>query len=225
MKCSICGKKLKREEIYYGDVCTYYEGKPLCESCYFENEPVAIVYYGKDETPYIISEVRNETAGDFTVRWKSIDPWRGYYESKSEKYVLVNTAELLAYHQSEEILKKFDERIRELFDEYGIDYARVLTRSSNVFCQNYDLYVRENWALLGKILVEKVKTEVDYSNPKWYRNIIFDENALIKLAEFFPEKKIKTDYDAFELMKELGENVVDELKRRMKEYKRNSARR
>jgi len=42
---------------------------------------------------------------------------------------------------------------------------------------------------------------------------------LNRLAELFPERKIKTDYDASELVKELGDNVVDELKKRMKEYK------
>jgi hypothetical protein len=141
---------------------------------------------------------------------------RGYYESKSEKYALVNTAELLAYHQSEEMLKEFDERIRELFDEHGIDYARLFARSSNVFYQNYDLYVKKDQALIAKILVEKAKNEVDYDNPKWYRNIVFDENALKKLAELFPERRIQTDYDAVKLVNELGNNVVDELKRRMK---------
>ena len=123
------------------------------------------------------------------------------------------------------MLKEFDERIRELFDEHGIDYARVFARSSNIFYQNYDLYVKKDQALIAKLLVEKAKAEIDYDNPKWYRNIIFDENALKKLAELFPERKIKTDYDAFELVKEMGDNIVDELKKRMEEYKRNSAHR
>ena len=39
-------------------------------------------------------------------------------------------------------LREETEEIRELFDEHGIDYARVFARSSNVFYQNYDLYVR-----------------------------------------------------------------------------------
>lgn len=55
----------------------------------------------------------------------------------------MNTAELLAWHESEKMLKDFDERIRELFDEHDIDYARVFARSSNVFYSNYDLYVKK----------------------------------------------------------------------------------
>ena len=139
--------------------------------------------------------------------------------------MLVNTSELLAYHESERMIKEFDERVRELFDEHGIDYARVFARSSNVFYQNYDLYVKKDQALIAKLLVEKAKAEVDYDNPKWYRNILFDENVFNKLAELFPEREIKTDYDAFELVKELGDNVIDELKKRMEEYKRNSTHR
>jgi len=65
-------------------------------------------------------------------------------------------------------------------------------------------------------LVEKAKAEVNYDNPKWYRNVIFDGNSLNKIAELFPERRMKTDYNAFKLVKELRDNVSDELKKRMK---------
>ena len=139
MKCTVCDQRIKRSEAYFGDEGTLYEGKPLCETCYYEDEPAATVFYGRDDEPYVISGTRNETEDDFAVEWHSTDPWRGYYETRSEKYALVNTAELLAYHESERMLKDFDERVRELFDEHEIDYARVFARSSNVFYQNYDL--------------------------------------------------------------------------------------
>jgi len=218
MKCSICGMYLKKGEVYYGDKGTYYEGKPLCEACYFEDEACATVFYKGDDQPYVISHTRNETEGDFTVEWHSTDPWRGYYEAKSEKYVLVNTAELLAYHESGNMLKEFDERIRELFDEHDIDYARVFTRSSNVFYQNYDLYVKKDQFLIARLLVEKAKAEVDYNNPKWYKNIIFDEETLNKLVELFPERQIKNDYDAAKLIEEL-DDAINELQKRLKEVK------
>lgn len=141
----------------------------MCESCYYEDEPCATVIYSKDDAPYIISDARNETEGDFRVKWKSTDPWRGYYETESEKYALVDTAELLAYHESGKMLKDFDEKVRELFDDHGIEYAKVFARSSNVFYQNYDLYVKKDQAGL---LIAKAKSNVDYENPKWYRNIV-----------------------------------------------------
>ena len=217
MKCSLCEEEIGQDRVMYGDEGTYYNGKPLCETCYYEDEPAATVLYRRDEQPYVISGTRNDTEGDFSVQWRSTDPWRGYYETKSDKYSLVNTVELLAYHESEKMLKDFDERIRELFDEHDIDYARVFARSSNVFYQNYDLYVKKGQGFLGRLLVAKAKSEVDYSNPKWYRNIVFDEDALNKLAELFPERQIKTDYDATKLIRELGDKALTELQSRLKE--------
>jgi hypothetical protein len=207
---------MKKSEAYLGDKGTFYENKLLCESCYYEDEPCATILYKGDEQPYVISHARDETEGDFSVSWHSTDPWRGYYETKSEEYSLVNTAELLAYHESEQMLKDFDEKIRELFDEHGMDYARVFARSSNVFYQNYDLYVKKEQGLLGLFLVAKAKAEVDYNNPKWYRNIVFDEETLGRLAQLFPEQEIKTDYDAAKLVEKLGDNIVTKLSERMK---------
>jgi len=215
VKCTICDQRIRRSEAYFGDEGTFYEGKPLCETCYCEDEPAATVFYGRDDEPHIISYTRNETEGDFTVQWHGTDPWRGYYETKSEKYCLVNTAELLAYHESEQMLKEFDEKVRELFDGSGIEYARVFARSSNVFYQNYDLYVKKDQALLAGLLVAKAKGEVDYDNPKWYRNIVFDNDALTKLAELFPERSIKTDHDAVKLVEELGDETLTELQKRL----------
>ncbi|MDI6826832.1 MAG: hypothetical protein QMD36_06685 [Candidatus Aenigmarchaeota archaeon] len=115
------------------------------------------------------------------------------------------------------MLKNFDERIRELFDEHDMDYARVFTRSSNVFYNNYDLYVKKNQEFFGRFLVAKAKAEVDYNNPRWYRNIVFDEKALNMLTELFPERQIKTDYDATRLIEELGDNALTEVQSRLKE--------
>lgn len=216
MKCSIYEERIKKTEAYFGDKRTFYENKPLCELCYYEDEPCATVLYRRDYQPYVISHTRNETEGDFSLGWHSADPWRGYYETKSDKYSLVNTAELLAWHESERMIKDFDERIRELFDEHGIDYARVFARSSNVFYQNYDLYVKREQELLGRLLVAKAKAEVDYANPKWYRNIVFNEHSLNKLSQLFPERNIKTDYDVTKLLEELRGEAITELQSRLK---------
>jgi len=191
MKCSICDERVKRSETYFGDEGTFYEGKPLCESCYYEDEPCATVIYSNDEQPYIISETRNETEGDFRVKWHSTDPWRGYYEAMSEKYSLVNTAELLAWHESEKMLKDFDERIRELFDEHEIDYARVFARSSNVFYQNYDIYVKRDQALLAGLLVTKAKNDVDYGLWQFplVHHLVSPPNSLVQC--FLPQEVSK----------------------------------
>lgn len=171
--------------------------------------------YGKDETPYIISHARNETDADFGVSWHSTDPWRGYYETKSDKYTLINTAELLAYHESEEMLADFDSRIRKKFDEHDIDYARVFARSSNVFYQNYDLYVMKKDYLPALLLVQQAKTECDYDNPKHYQNIVFDDEALRTLTKLFPDEEIQTDYDAVKVVEKYGDEMISELKKRL----------
>jgi hypothetical protein len=208
---------MKKTEAYFGDKGTFYENKPLCETCYYEDEPCATVFYGKDDQPYFISRTRNETDDDFRVGWRSTDAWRGYYKTESDKYSPVNTAEVLAYHESEKMLKSFHERVKELFDEHNIDYASIFSRSSNVFCQNYDLYVKKGQEVFACLLIADAKAEVDYNNQKWQRNIVFDEDALNKLAELFPEREIKTDYDAMRLIEELGDNALAVLQTRLKE--------
>ncbi len=221
MRCSSCDSRIRKDESYRGDSGTLYENKPLCETCYYEDEPCATVLYGNDDTPYIISSTKNETDNDFEVQWHRTDPWRGYYETTSRSYSLVNTAELLAYHESEQMLAEFDEKIREEFDSHDIDYARVFARSSNVFCQNYDVYVKKEHAPLASLLVHSVKEGVAYENPNWYRNILFDEGTLSKIATLFPERIIETDKDAYTLVEDFGEGIVDEVQRRMrrKEHK------
>ena len=39
--------------------------------------------------------------------------------------------------------------------------------------------------MIASLLVEKAKAEVDYNNPKWYKNIIFNEEALKMLQGCF----------------------------------------
>jgi len=79
--------------------------------------------------------------------------------------------------------------------------------------------VKKDQALIAHLLVAKAKQEVDYENPKWYRNIVFDEAALKTLVELFPEREIKTDYDAAKLVEELGDNALNELQKRSRHSK------
>ena len=37
------------------------------------------------------------------------------------------------------------------------------------------------------------------------------------MVELFPEREIKTDYDAVRLVEELGDNALTELQKRLKE--------
>ena len=216
MRCTICKGNVKKAHLYNGDPGTAYEGKPLCDACYYENDAIAVVMYGRDEEPHVISGTRNETDGDFRASWRSIDPWRGYYEVESEKYAMMNKADALTGHESQGMLKGFDDRVRELYDERGVGYARALVRTSNVFCSQYNLFVRNEQAALGAVIVGVAKAEVDYDNPCWQRNIIFGEAELREVARLFPERGIQTDHDVVRLVKDYGEGLMDELDKRTK---------
>jgi len=130
---------------------------------------------------------------------------------------MMNKADELTGHESQGMLKSFDDRIRELYDERGVGYARALVRTSNVFCSQYDLFVEREQAALGAVLVGVAKAEVDYDNPRWQRNIIFDEAELREVARLFPERGIQTDHDVVRLVKDYGEGLMDELDKRTKE--------
>jgi len=216
VRCTICNDIVKKAQLYRGDRGTEYEGKPLCPDCYDDGDFSAVVMYGRDEEPKVISRTRNDTEGDFRVKWVSTDPWRGYYEIESDAYARVHQADSLHGHESQTVLKGFDSRIMELYDDRGIEYARALARSSNVFYGRYSLFVRKEQAAPGAVLVGAAKAEVDFDNPRWQRNIIFDEATLGEVAKLFPERGIQTDFDVVKLAKDYGEGLMDELDKRTK---------
>jgi hypothetical protein len=114
------------------------------------------------------------------------------------------------------MLAKFDQRVQELFRESGLDYTRVFARSSNVFYSNDDLFVKKEEVIVATLLVQRAKREVQYDDPKWYRNIVFDEESLKKLSELFPEREVKTDGDALKLVRRYKGEILNEIQRRMK---------
>jgi hypothetical protein len=153
MKCENCGASIRKRkgEAYYGDAGTYYEGKPLCEACYYESEECAVVFYGGsdyaplgEECPHEISDSRNETDGEFTVKWVSTDPWRGYYEVESKVYEKVHDDCILSGSVDAEQLKRFDRDLIRILEKLGVRYARVFARSSNVFSQGYEVWVHKD---------------------------------------------------------------------------------
>lgn len=213
--CVLCGQRMGNDGVHFGDVGTFYQGKRLCETCYYESEPIATLYYGTCDTPNIISETRNETDGAFVAKWHSTDPWRGYYEVASSPYVMINEAESLAWHESQEMLRKFAETARILFEKHSINYVKAFARTSNLFCQTFYLFVDRTQALSGSLLVAEAKKKVGYDDPQWQKNVLFDAETLSKLSKLFPEDGIKTDEDALKLAEKHGENLIPELVARL----------
>jgi len=111
---------------------------------FYEDEPCATIFYEDDDCPCIISYTKDETEGDFRVKWHSTDPWRGYYDVESDEYRRVHTDCILSYSRDAEELKQFDEELRNILTERGIRYARVFTRTSNVFSNGYDFFVHKD---------------------------------------------------------------------------------
>jgi hypothetical protein len=213
--CASC-EEMIRGEVYFGDDATHYEGKPLCETCYYEDEPVVTLYHNQDEEPYHISLARNDTDGKFLAKWHSTDPWRGRYELSSESYSMVFSDAILAYHESEAMLKELNDKAIEKFTEASIDFYRAFLRTSNLFCSNYDIWVKKDPAqiLAAHLILQGIKTDVDYANPLYSTGIIFDRETLAKLKSVLGDKyEIQTDSDVMRLVEEKGSGLLDEIKR------------
>jgi len=51
---------------------------------------------------------------------------------------------ILSYSEDAQELKHFDDELRNILTERGIRYARVFTRTSNVFSSGYDFFVHKD---------------------------------------------------------------------------------
>ena len=213
VECKCCGESIRDpEQTYTGDEGTFYAGEPLCETCYYEDEPCATVHYSdggpescEPEYPYRISHTRNETEGDFEVEWHRTDPWRGYYEAKSDRYVQLADDCILSGSDDADELKKFDEKVRELLDKVGVRHARVFCRSSNVFSTGYDLYAlkedlgdpAKSAELYGNLILLKLK----HRDPERFRITALTGKTSVK--EHTPNDRLAVE--AFERLRN-GEN-------------------
>lgn len=214
--CNICDELIEdRENFYLGDQDTHYEGKPLCETCYYEDEPIATVFYRDGEEPHYISHTRNETEGDFKATWHSTDAWRGYYEMESEKYTRVFSDTILAYHESEVMLKELNDLIIQEYMTRNIDFARVFPRTSNLFATGFDIWTEKNFEKLFQAyaILQDVKKQVNYDDPLYSTGIIFDRETLGKFQSLLGSKyQVERDTDVMELVKEKGSDLLEEIK-------------
>ncbi len=214
--CASCGKPIIKNEFYCGDEATYYEKKPLCEACFYEDEPVATLYRGQNKDPYHISQTRNDTNGKFRALWHSTDPWRGRYQLSSESYAMVFSDAILSYHESEAMLKELNDKAMERLSQAEIDYYRAFLRTSNLFCADYDIWIKKDLTqiLASHLILEKIKTEVNYDDPLYSTGIIFDRDDLKKLQSLLGSKyQIERDSDVMKLAQEKGNDLVEEIKK------------
>lgn len=214
--CISCEEPIRKEStIYYGDPKTHYENKPLCETCYYEGDPVATIFYRNEEEPHFITHARNDTDGDFWAKWHSTDPWRGYFEMESERYVKVFSDAILSYHESEAMLKELNDLVIEKYMENEIDFARAFPRTSNVFSTGFEIWAGKEPIKMFKAyaILQTVKKQVNYDDPLYSTGIIFDRETLGKLQSVLGGKyKIEKDSDVLNLVQEKGDGLLEEIK-------------
>lgn len=133
------------------------------------SEPAATVFYSDEEDyPKTIGTYHDDTEGDFEVKWVSTDAWRGYYDIvPSKDWELVHTDTALSYSHDEAELKQFDDTLQKMLNKFGIKYARVFSRSSNVFSTGYDFFVEKAKATQVKGLVKLLA--VKFRDPERFR--------------------------------------------------------
>jgi hypothetical protein len=157
---------------------------------------------------------RNETDGDFKAAWKPTDAWRGRYQLESTSYCRIFNDSILAYHESEAMLKELNDKVIEEFGQQGIEFARSFNRTSNLFCTDYDIWVKGDSVQILKahLILQRIKQQVDYDNVLYSTGIILDRESLSKLQSLLGNKyHIRTDDDVMELVQEKGETLLNEI--------------
>jgi hypothetical protein len=214
--CAIC-ETVILDEVYLGEAKTAYEGKPICEGCFDTDldEPCATVYLGSDdEEPKLIGSCRNETDGDFSVRWHRTDPWRGYYELLSDTYTELFTDAILSWHESEEMLKKLYDRLLARLEAEDIGFARAFARSSNVFMTCLEIWIEKDLEkmLKAQIILSQIKDEVDFDNELFKTGILIPRDSLQQFKTLMGDKyKITTDSYLAELVASKGDDLLPEI--------------
>ena len=224
-KCISCGVTLDEIEREYGREAVedgyYLEEGFLCEPCaeYDLSEPPLVVYHGRDEYPkrvgYYISDYWFDgEEPPFRFEWVPIDSWRGRYRVvPRDGLVEVFSDAVLHGHESEEMLKVLNDIVMEVFDRKGIDYYRVFSRTSNIFCTDFGIYVEKNSEHTGREIIETAKKYVNYDDPVFSTGILFprDEPAEFTLGNVKAVEESEADSVIKRLIIEAGRMVLGKV--------------
>lgn len=150
--CNSCGQELQEDRKIFSDEQEVW----VCETCYDEDEPCLTIVtndegldqdgYGSDENGLYRAYVKsysNGTGGEFRAKWVNSGGWRGYYEVIASKaWKKFHSDCILAYSGDSEELEGFDEKLEQYFQDKEIRFAKVFSRTSNVFSTGYDFFVK-----------------------------------------------------------------------------------
>lgn len=191
----------------------------LCYPCaeYDLSEPPLTVYHNSEDIPkrighYISDYWLEGEEAPFSFEWAPTDAWRGHYETKhSDGLVSIFADSILSYHESEQMLKVLHDISLKAFDETGIDYYRVFSRTSNVFCTNMDIYIEKAKEKLGNEIIETAKKYVNYDNPVFSTGILFprSEPAPFELGNTRAVKEAGARESVKRLVLEIGREIIE----------------
>lgn len=192
----------------------------LCYPCaeYDLSEAPLTVYHKREEYPrrignYISDYWLDGEEAPFSMEWVPTDAWRGHYEVKpNDSLVKVFDDAILSYHESEAMLKVLHNISMKAFDLTDIDYYRVFSRTSNVFCTNLDFYIEKVKEEMGQEIIEVTKKFVNYDNPVFSTGILFPRGnpAEFELGNRDAVKKAKASDAVKQLILVIGQEVLTE---------------
>jgi len=192
----------------------------LCEPCaeYDLTESPLTVYHNSEDIPkrighYISDYWLEGEEAPFSFEWVPTDAWRGHYETKhSDGLVSIFDDSILSYHESEQMLKAMHDIALKAFHETGIDYYRVFSRTSNVFCTNMDIYIEKAKEKLGNEIIETAKKYVNYDNPVFSTGILFprDKPAEFELGNSEAVKQTEANEEIKQLILEIGKEIISQ---------------
>jgi hypothetical protein len=146
-KCSVCDAT--------ENLLTDIHNKLVCESCYYDDDPIGTVKYPDGSMMQVRShraeligsngeafaEINSAAELDFTFKWVSRNAWRGYYAAESKDYKLVHSDAVLAGSDDAKNLEQFGKMVITLLKANKIRYAIVSTSTSNICSSGLDFFV------------------------------------------------------------------------------------
>ena len=159
-KCISCEEKINTEEDYYNYTC---DDKIICEDCYNSDLDYASTIIDNEGKKYYKGSYTliDENGEDYNIpnnikeyanniEYKQTDGWRGYSKGKSPKnYKCIEDRWFSGFDgfNMSDLMENFHNIIeddREFLS--GFDYFYGILLTSNVFSQNFELYIKEDQA-------------------------------------------------------------------------------
>jgi len=121
----------------------------VCRRCEEDDlvEPMATVKHSEFDRPLRIGHYINETElelGDecFEAEWVSTSAWRGHVKVSANGGWSKVKSDYVLTAKNDADVKKLDDDLKDLADGFDVEWARVVSRTSNVFSTGWDFYVR-----------------------------------------------------------------------------------